>query len=107
MKFFSVDGKDMVKIDQVNKYHLKLSNMYYICALVAGFWIWMKPIITFIISKFYLHQEAMLGMPLRVEYLYDVSKSPAFEFSFLSSSWPIFGVVNVMVIKFLPLTFKF
>jgi hypothetical protein len=80
---FPVEDKHILDIKRINEYDTKASAFYLISAACTGTGYVLRPLVTFIVFKLMLHQSYIAEMPLKTEFLYDISKSPAYELTYL------------------------
>jgi hypothetical protein len=97
---FPAIDKNVHDINITNEYDTKVSTAYLVCAVITGTGYIIKPPINFIFHHLILQQPYTAEMPTVSEFLYDISKSPAFELTYFVSTCAVFTRVLISVSQF-------
>jgi hypothetical protein len=95
--FFEDLPEQIQQIESVNEYDTKISTFYLISGASAGIFYNVRPLFNFIVFTLILHQPFVSEMPMKSEFFYDISKSPAYELTYLAFAFVTFKIAITSV----------
>lgn len=83
--------------ERANKFERRLTFAYLVSGSLTGLSYCVRPLIANLINGFVYDSEYSYEMPMKASFLYDITKSPAYEITYASYCYAVYLTVLLSV----------